>query len=107
MLLKKKKISTMNDFKKAIAADAVVLVEFYASWCPHCQRMMPVVDEVKKQLAGKAAVLQYDIDKYSALADSQGIETVPTFIVYKEGKEAWRGSGEMTADQLAAHVAKA
>ncbi len=50
------------NFDKAIINSRVVLVEFYASWCPHCQRMMPVVAQVKELLDGRAPVYQYDID---------------------------------------------
>nr|WP_289874343.1 protein disulfide isomerase family protein [uncultured Duncaniella sp.] len=48
------------NFDKAIINSRVVLVEFYASWCPHCQRMMPVVAQVKELLDGRAPVYQYD-----------------------------------------------
>lgn len=92
------------DFKKAINSAPTVLVEFYASWCPHCQRMMPVVDEVKRQLGAEGAVVQYDIDRYSELAESQGVETIPTFIVYRNGQPSWRGVGEMTAEALESHL---
>lgn len=82
----------------------VVLVEMYASWCPHCQRMMPVVAEVKEQFAGKANVYQFDIDKNEEMADKLGVNTIPTFIVYKNGEEMWRGTGEMEASVLASHI---
>lgn len=46
-----------------------VLVEFYASWCPHCQKMMPVVDQLKQLLEGSAKVYQFDIDENNELAN--------------------------------------
>lgn len=78
----------------------VALVEFYASWCPHCQRMMPVVREAEEDLDGVAAVFQFDIDKNRDLAEGLGVETIPTFIVYKDGEEMWRRSGEIDLDEL-------
>lgn len=91
----------INDLK---ADKGLVLVEFYASWCPHCQRMMPVVADVKALLEGTANVYQFDIDENSGLASELGVESIPTFIVFKGGEEMWRGSGEMEGDALVRHV---
>ena len=77
-----------------------VLVEFYASWCPHCQRMMPIVDDVKKRMTGKVSVYQFDVDKFEALTNENHVESYPTFIIYRDGKEVWRNAGEMSEDEL-------
>lgn len=89
------------NYEQAINSAPVVLVEFYASWCPHCQRMMPVVADLKKKLVGKVEVFQYDVDKYEALTDENGVESYPTFIIYKDGREVWRNAGEMPERDLA------
>ena len=94
-------------YTDAINSSKLVLVEFFASWCPHCQRMMPVVAEVKKILAGKAEVIQLDIDQNQEAANEAGVEGVPTFILYKDGKEVWRQSGEMPGDEIVENVEKA
>lgn len=91
-------------YDKVITSSPVVLVEFYASWCPHCQHMMPIVAQIKELLAGSAEVYQFDIDANKDLADEQRVQSIPTFIVYKDGKEMWRHSGEMQADVLLAKV---
>lgn len=88
------------DYSKIINSSPVVMVEFYATWCPHCQKMMPVVEKVKMLLEGTDNVFQIDIDKEEALSDAQKVETIPTFIVYKDGVEVWRHSGEIEADKL-------
>ena len=74
------------DLDKAIVSADVVLVEFYASWCPHCQRMMPVVAQVKELLEGRVPVYQYDLDSNSDAATGAEVESIPTFIIYKGGK---------------------
>ena len=94
------------DYKEIINSNKVVLVEFFASWCPHCQRMMPVVEEVKEKLGDRASVYQFDIDKYQALTERNDVESYPTFIVYKDGKEVWRQAGEMPGDELYRAVAQ-
>ena len=89
-----------TNLKDLLNPQGVVLVEFFATWCPHCQRMMPIVAQVKEKLADRAKVVQLDIDKNQALADELGVEGVPTFIVYKDDNEVWRGSGEMPESEL-------
>ncbi|MCM1348448.1 MAG: thioredoxin family protein [Firmicutes bacterium] len=92
------------EYTEAINSSRVVLVEFYASWCPHCQRMMPIVEQVKELLQGSAEVFQLDIDLNRELADRERIESLPTFIVYRDGREQWRQSGEMDGQVLLAKV---
>ena len=94
------------NYNEIINSNKVVLVEFFASWCPHCQRMMPIVAEVKEKLGNRASVYQFDVDKYQALTEENDVEAYPTFIVYKDGQEVWRSSGEMPGDELYRAVAK-
>lgn len=81
-----------------------VLVEFFATWCPHCQRMMPIVAQVEELMAGKARVVQLDIDKYENEAKEARVESVPTFIIMRDGNEVWRHTGEMEAEELLAKL---
>ena len=94
------------NYNEIINSNKVVLVEFFASWCPHCQRMMPVVAEVKEKLGDRASVYQFDVDKYQTLTEENDVEAYPTFILYKDGKEVWRSSGEMPGDELYREVAR-
>lgn len=90
----------MNDYQSLISGSKVVLVEFYASWCPHCRRMMPIVDDIKELLGNRVPVYQFDIDENESLADRMGADTVPTFIIYRDGEEVWRYSGEIDGNAL-------
>ncbi|WP_301397717.1 co-chaperone YbbN, partial [uncultured Duncaniella sp.] len=90
---------TMN-YNEIIKSSPVVLVEFYASWCPHCQRMTPIVDQVKSQLQNRVPLYQYDIDKNEAESTEADIQSVPTFIIYSNGVERWRHSGEIESKDL-------
>lgn len=87
-------------YSQLISHPGVVLVEFYATWCPHCQRMMPVVEQLRKQIGDRAKIIQLDIDKDSKAADEAGAQSVPTFIIYKDGNEVYRHVGEIPGDQL-------
>ena len=77
-----------------------VLVEFYATWCPHCKAMAPVVEEIGEMLEGKVKIVQLDVDSNSEAADAEEVTGTPTFILYKDGKQVWRESGEMAGDVL-------
>ena len=88
------------DYNEIIRSSKVVMVEFYASWCPHCQKMMPIVAQIKELLEGQVDIYQFDIDNYTKLAGEVGADSVPTFIIYRDGKEEWRESGEIDGQVL-------
>ena len=92
------------NYNEAIKSSSVVLVEFFASWCPHCQRMMPIVAQIKELLQGKVNIFQLDIDEYAELAQENGADSVPTFIIYKNGQEQWRESGEIEGQVLLSKI---
>ena len=92
---------TYND---VITSSPVVLVEFFATWCPHCQKMMPVVQQIRELLDGRVPVVQLDIDKNESEADQASVRSVPTFIIYTDGKEAWRHLGEIDGEVLLGKV---
>ena len=94
------------NYDEAIRSTSTVLVEFLASWCPHCHRMMPIVEQIKELLDGQVDVYQFDIDENKEIADKEQVESIPTFIVYKNGKEMWRQSGEMPGEVLLANIQK-
>lgn len=87
-------------YSEVISSTPVVLVEFYATWCPHCRRMMPVIDQMKELLNGTVDIYTLDIDKNEQLADQEGISSTPTFIIYRNGQPVWRESGEMDGQYL-------
>ena len=92
------------EYSEAIKSTPVVLVEYYATWCPHCQRMMPVVDEIKQLLEGQVDVYQLDIDENRELSDTEQIDSTPTFIIYRDGKTVWREAGEMDGQFLLSKI---
>ncbi len=66
-------------------ADKLVLVEFWAPWCGYCRRIGPALAKVAEQYAQTVTVAQINIDDFPALADDQGVELVPTFLLYRGG----------------------
>ena len=92
------------DYEEARMQTGEVLIEFYASWCPHCQRMMPIMENVKELVGESVAVYQYDIDQYPEAAQAAGVDSIPTFIIYDNGEEKWRYTGEISGDMLLAQL---
>ena len=98
--MKEKKIAREARNKEKLANDDWVMAEFYATWCPHCKRMQPVVEEFKKLMEGTLEVVQIDVDQEDALAEFYTIEGTPTFILFRKGEQLWRQSGELSRERL-------
>lgn len=71
---------------KVINAQGPVLVDFFATWCGPCKMLAPVLDEVAAEVAGKAEVYKVDVDQSADLASRYGIRSVPTLMVFENGK---------------------
>lgn len=96
----KKKMAREEKNKEILAGSDWVMAEFYATWCQHCKRMQPVVEEFKKLMQGTVEVVPIDIDQESVLADFYMIENTPTFILLRKGEQLWRQSGELSLERL-------
>ncbi|RYY53955.1 MAG: thioredoxin [Chitinophagaceae bacterium] len=83
----------METFDQLINGDTPVLVDFYADWCGPCKAMEPTVKEVAKSLNGKTRVIKLDIDRNQPTANKYNVRAVPTFILFRKGKEIWRHPG--------------
>ena len=68
----------------------VTLVDFYADWCGPCRMMTPVLQQVATQNQGKAKVGKINIDDAQRIASESQVTSIPTLILYKEGKEVGR-----------------
>ncbi|MCB0516093.1 MAG: thioredoxin [Chitinophagales bacterium] len=88
------------NFGELINKDEPVLIDFYADWCGPCKMMSPIIQELAKDFKGKATFVKIDVDKNPALAQSLHIQGIPTFIMYKNGKQVWRKSGAMPKQQF-------
>ncbi|NGX59252.1 MAG: Thioredoxin [Chlamydiae bacterium] len=76
-------------FQQGIGS-GLVLVDFYADWCGPCRMLTPVLEDVAKELDGKASIAKIDIDKAQNTASSFQVTSIPTLILFKEGKEIGR-----------------
>lgn len=83
-----------------------VLIEFYADWCPHCRRMMPVVAQLRDEIGDAAEIVQIEGDQHPDIMQKFGVDGYPTFILVKDGRQLWRDSGEMSLGDLASVIRK-
>lgn len=87
-------VLTDSNFDNEIQKSEVpVLVDFYADWCVPCKSMSPIIEEVAKEMAGRLVVGKVDVDNNMNTAGKFGIMGIPTFILFKQGKEIYRSSG--------------
>jgi len=89
-----------QDFK-AHAADGVVMVDFWATWCGPCKMLAPVIDQLAAQYEGRATVAKVDVDENPNLAMEYGVMSIPTVVFFKNGQEIDRKVGVMPATAYA------
>lgn len=90
----------MESFESLIASRVPVLVDFYAEWCGPCRVMKPILEELKRIKGDKIRIAKVDVDKHEELAATHRIQSVPTLMVYKQGKMLWRQSGVIQLAEL-------
>ena len=84
------KLSSENFEKEVLNSEKPVLVDFYADWCGPCNAMAPIVEELATELNEKAKVGKINVDENSDIAVEYNVMSIPTFIIFKNGKEEKR-----------------
>lgn len=92
---------TLKDqISKDLQESRPTMLEFFASWCPHCQRMMPIVEELRQRIGSKANIIQIDVDKNPELTEEYGVKSYPWWFIYKDGQKVWEDGGEKPLSEL-------
>ena len=77
----------VNNFKKeVIESPKPILVDFWATWCGPCKAVAPVIDELSKEYSDKAGFAKINVDDNPQLASQYGVMSIPTIIIFKNGK---------------------
>lgn len=94
-------LTDVNFDQEVKRATKPVLVDFFANWCGPCKMQLPIVDEVAKEFQGKARVGKMNVDNARIKSAEYGITSIPTLLVFKDGKVVEKLAGLHTQTQLA------
>jgi len=87
-------------FDSIISDSRPIIVDFHALWCEPCKMQSPILKEVATELGEKVTIIKIDVDHNSEIAARYNVQSVPTLIIFKDGKLFWRQSGVATKSQL-------
>lgn len=97
-------ITTANFDSVVTTERRPVLVDFWASWCGPCRAMSPVVEQVADEMSDRLAVYKCNVDEEPALAQRFGIMSIPTLMLFKDGKAVHTAVGMRPKANLVAEV---
>ncbi|SDF20203.1 Rhodanese-related sulfurtransferase [Dyadobacter soli] len=90
------------EFNKIINSEKVVLIDIHAKWCPPCVKMLPTVEKLQKEYAGKAKIETIAFDPNKTLVKELGVDEIPAFLLYKNGKLVTQKNGFMEEKEFRA-----
>lgn len=101
-----KHITTINEYDETIKT-GTVLVDFYANWCGPCQMLASVLEEIDdKQLGGDVTIVKVNVDDLMDIAARYGIQSIPTLILFKDGKIVNSSLGYLNKSQVLKFLGK-
>jgi len=84
--MKPVELSETNFEQEVLKANTPVLVDFWAVWCGPCKMIAPIVDELAVEYEGKLKIGKVDVDNHQQIAMQYGIRSIPTLLIFKDGK---------------------
>ena len=99
------KLLTSQNFHNQIKT-GVILVDFWAEWCMPCKMMAPVLNDVAEEMNGKASVGKLNVEQHNDIASQFGVSSIPTMIMFKNGREINRFVGVKSKDFLVKEITK-
>jgi thioredoxin 1 len=90
---------------EVLAAKDVILVDFWAEWCPPCRKLGPAVERLASEYAGRVRVGKLNVDDHPEVANRYGIRSIPSLLLFQGGRVIEQRVGALPIDDLRALVA--
>ena len=98
------KVTDKSFSSEVLKSDQKVLVDFWAEWCGPCRMVAPVVEDIAEEYSGQIKVAKLNVDENQSTASRYGIMSIPTMLVFEDGKVQDKLVGYMPKDKLARKV---
>ncbi len=96
---------TKENFEEIVVkSELPVLVDFWAAWCGPCRRVAPILEELDKEVEGKVVIAKLEVDEEPEIANAFQIMSIPTLIIFKDGKIVKQLVGLHSKDALKQHL---
>ena len=94
-------IVTDDSFEKEVLqSDSLVLVDFWAEWCGPCRMLTPVLEELSKEMSDVVKICKMDVEQNPIVSSEMAIRSIPTLILFKNGKQLSTKSGALPKSSL-------
>ena len=97
---------TDANFDQVVGGDKPVFIDFWAAWCGPCRMIAPIVEELAPSYDGKAIIAKMDVDANSTVPQRLGVTSIPTLMMFKNGKMVDRAVGAMPRNMLQQFIDK-
>ncbi len=85
---------------EVLKSDVPVFVDFFATWCGPCKMLMPILQSISKEVGDKVKMCKLDVDQSQDIAAKYGVRSIPTLIMFKDGKEVAKQVGSLPKPAL-------
>ena len=99
-----KLVNNSQFYNKIRTSDKLVVIDFFATWCGPCKMLTPIFESLSKEMSDKVDFAKIDIDRSFEVAQEYEIVSVPTMIIFKNGKEVQRMVGFIPKEQIKSKI---